>query len=234
MYGPTPAAEFGPLKLKAVRQRMVGAGLCRGVVNQRVARIVRMYRWAVSEEIVPETTHRALATVRGLERGRTEARETEPVKPVADDVVDSTLPHVLPPVRAMIRLQRLTGARPDEVCLMRACDLDTSGPVWLYRPAHHKTRHKGKARVIALGPQAQAVVRPFLKLDTQAYLFSPRDAMEGRRAERRGRRQSKVQPSQQDRRRRKPKKRPGASAAAANGTGVGTPAPSASSRVRFG
>jgi integrase len=201
--------EFGPLKLKAVRQRMADAALCRGVVNQRVARIVRMFKWAVSEEIVPETTHRALATVRGLERGRTEVRETEPVKPIADAVVEATLPFVLPPVAAMLRLQRLTGARPGEVCVMRACDIDMTCGVWLYRPHAHKTKHKGKDRVIALGPRAQAVVKPFLKLDLAAYLFSPAEAMAEKRAAMRAGRRTKVQPSQKDRRRRKPKLRPG-------------------------
>jgi integrase len=209
LYGPTPAADFSPLKLKAVRQRMIGAGLCRGVVNQRVGRVVRVFKWGVSEEMVPESVWRSLTTVRGLEKGRTEARETAPVKPVADAVVDATLPNVLPPVRAMIRLQRLTGMRPGEACSLRACDIDMSGPVWLYRPRVHKTTHKGKDRVVALGPQAQAVVRPFLKLDLQACLFSPREAMAAKRAEMRARRKTKAQPSQKDRRRRKPRVRPG-------------------------
>ncbi len=209
LYGPTPAAAFSPLKLKAVRQRMIDADLSRGVTNQRIGRIVRMFKWAVSEELAQETVWRSLTTVRGLERGRTDARETEAVQPIADAVVDATLLFALPPVRAMIRLQRLTGARPGEVCAMRACDLDTSGAVWLYRPAHHKTEHKGKSRVVALGPNAQAVVRPFLKLDTQAYLFSPAEAMAAKRAEMRARRKTKVQPSQRDRRTRRPKKQPG-------------------------
>jgi integrase len=209
LYGPTPAAEFSPLKLKAIRQRMVEADLCRGVVNQRVGRIVRMFKWGVSEEMVPETVWRSLTAIRGLERGRTEARETEPIRPIADAVVDAVLPFVLPPVAAMIRLQRLTGARPGEVCLMRGCDLDTSGAVWLYRPYAHKTKYKGKDRVIALGPQAQAVVKPFLKLDTRAYLFSPREAMEAKRAEMRARRKTKIQPSQRRRRKGRPKKQPG-------------------------
>jgi integrase len=209
LYGTTPAADFSPLKLKAVRQRMIDADLCLGVVNQRAGRVVRVFKWGVSEEMVPESVWRSLTTVRGLERGRTDARETEPVKPVADAVVDATLPHVLPPVRAMIRLQRLTGMRPGEACMMRACDIDMSGPVWLYRPHAHKTAHKGKGRVVALGPQAQAVVRPFLKLDLQAYLFSPRDAMAAKRAAARAARKTKVQPSQANRRRRKPKKQPG-------------------------
>lgn len=209
LYGPTPAADFSPLKLKAVRQRMVDAGLCRGVVNQRIGRIVRMFKWGVAEELIPEAVWRSLTAVPGLERGRTCARETEPVKPVADAVVDATLSYVLPTIRTMVRLQRLTGMRPGELCLMRACDIDMTGGIWLYRPPSHKTKHKGKDRVVALGPQAQALIRPFLKLDLQARLFSPREAMEAKRAALRQRRKTKVQPSQQNRRHRKPKKQPG-------------------------
>jgi integrase len=209
LYGQTPAADFSPLKLKAVRQRMIDADLCRGVINQRIGRIVRMFKWAVAEEMVPETTYRALTAVPGLERGRTEARETEPVGPVGDAVVDATLPHVLPPVRAMIQLQRLTGARPGEVCIMRACDIDMTGPVWLYRPHSHKTRHRGKDRIITLGPRAQEIVKGFLKLDTQAYLFSPAEAMSALRAEQRRNRKTKLQPSQVNRRKRRPKRKPG-------------------------
>jgi integrase len=209
LYGPTPAADLGPLKLKAVRQLMIAAGWCRNQVNKRTARIVRMYKWAVAEEMVPESTWRALTTVRGLEKGRTEARESEPVKPVSDADVEAVLPFLPPPVRAMVQLQRLTGARPGEVRLMRACDIDMTGAVWLYRPHSHKTKHRGKDRVIALGPRAQEIVKPFLKLDLQAYLFAPRDAVEALRAARRAARKTKVPPSQQDRRKRKPRRRPG-------------------------
>lgn len=219
LYGGLPAREFSPLKLKAVRQLMIDGyahprygpqpALSRGVINHRVARIVRVYKWAVAEELVPADVHQALRCVRGLERGRTDARETAPVLPVALDLVEQTLPLLLPPVRAMIRLQVLTGARPGEACAMRGCDIDMTGPVWLYRPPAHKTGHRGKARVIALGPRAQDVVKPFLKLDAQAYLFSPREAMEQKRALLRHARRSKVQPSQLCRRRRKPKKQPG-------------------------
>jgi len=45
----------------------------------------------------------------------------------------------------------------------------------------------------------------------QAYLFSPRDAMEQFRAEQRAKRRTKVQPSQQYRRKQKPRKQPGES-----------------------
>src|SRR5262249_54843530 len=154
----------------------------------------------VSEELVPESVWRALTTVRGLEKGRTGVRETEPVGPVAEQVVRATLPYLLPPVRALVELQLATGMRPGEACAMRACDIDMSGDVWLYRPRQHKTRYKGKERIVHLGPKAQAVVKEFLKLDTLAFLFSPRDAVAALRARQRSQRKTKVQPSQQERR----------------------------------
>jgi hypothetical protein len=110
LYGLTAAARFSPLKLKAVRQRMIEASWCRSRINKQVRRIVGLFRWGVSEELVPEATYRSLSTVSGLERGRTEARESDPVLPVPDDHVTAVLPHVLPTVAAMIQLQRLTGA----------------------------------------------------------------------------------------------------------------------------
>jgi hypothetical protein len=165
LYGHTPAAAFGPLALKALRQAMVDAGLARGVINQRVGRIRRVFKWASSEELVPHSVYSALTTVAGLARGRSPARETEPVGPVPNAFVDAIRPHVSRHVWGMIQVQRLTGMRPGEACAMRAMDLDTTGDVWLYRPARHKTAWRGKGRVIALGPKAQAVVREFFVPD---------------------------------------------------------------------
>ena len=42
----------------------------------------------------------------------------------------------------MVRLQRLTGMRPDEVCRLRPCDVDRSGDIWRFAPAEHKTAHR--------------------------------------------------------------------------------------------
>jgi hypothetical protein len=103
LFGTLPAAEFSPLKLKAVRDRMVAAGLSRGVVNQRIRRIVRVFKWGVAEELVAETTWQALKAVPGLERGRSAARETAPVQPVADAAVEAVLPFLTGPVQATPR-----------------------------------------------------------------------------------------------------------------------------------
>jgi integrase len=95
--------------------------------------------------------------------------------------VEAVLPQVSPQVGAMIRLQLLTGMRSGEVCIMRSCDIDTTGKLWVYRPAHHKTQHHGHSREVYLGPKAQDVLRSFLKADLAAYVFDPRDAEQHRR-----------------------------------------------------
>src|SRR5262245_48777416 len=85
LYGHTAAAEFGPLALKACRAEMVKKGWARTYVNAQVDRLRRMFRWAASEELLPVAVYQALRTVESLRRGRTEARETAKVKPVAPD-----------------------------------------------------------------------------------------------------------------------------------------------------
>jgi hypothetical protein len=44
LYGHTPAPEFGPVALKAVRGAMVTADLCRSELNRRIGRIVRAFK----------------------------------------------------------------------------------------------------------------------------------------------------------------------------------------------
>ncbi|MBO0699618.1 MAG: site-specific integrase [Zavarzinella sp.] len=209
LYGHTPAAQFGPLALKAVRRKMVEDGLARGVINQRVGRIRGMFKWAVGEQLVGPSAYHALQAVEGLKAGRSDARERPRVVPVADDVVEATLPHLNRHVAGMVRAQRLTGMRPGEVCSMRRSEIDMSGAVWMYRPARHKTSWRGKGRVIGIGPKAQAVLREFFTPAIDDYLFSPARARSERFAALREKRVSPVQPSQRCRKKARPKRRPG-------------------------
>src|SRR5262249_52618172 len=155
-----------------------------GVINARIRRIVRVFRWAVTEELIPESVHRALAAVPGLKAGRTEAPEREGVKPVDVEVVEATLPELPAPVAAMVRLQLLTGMRAGEVMVMRGIDLNMRETVWTYTPYRHKNQHRGMDRVIHLGPKAQEVVKPFLRPNVEEYLFSPKSYVEGMHARR--------------------------------------------------
>ena len=115
LYGSTLAAEFGPLKLKTVREAMIhpadGApGWTRKNINKQINRIRQMFKWAVENEMVPATVHHGLAAVAGLKAGRTEARESEPVRPVPDAYIEAMLGNVSKQIGTMIRLQLLTGA----------------------------------------------------------------------------------------------------------------------------
>ena len=119
-------------------------------------------------ELIPPSIYHGLAAVSGLRKGRTEARETEKVRPVRPEHVEAVLAHLWPHVGAMVRLQLLTGARGGELARMRTCDVDTTGKVWVYRPAGHRTEHHGHVREIRLGPKAIEVLVPLLKPDLQA------------------------------------------------------------------
>jgi len=105
LFGLTPACDFGPKALKAVRQTMIEADICRRQINSRINRIRRVFKWAVSEELIPPSVLHGLRAVTGLQKGRTIARESRPVKPVDVKHVDSVLPFVSPQVAAMIQLQ---------------------------------------------------------------------------------------------------------------------------------
>jgi integrase len=188
-YGATAAGEFGPLALEACRASMVAKGWCRRFVNRQTDRIKALFKWSVAKELVPSSVYESLRCVGGLRAGRSEARESLPVKAVSDEVVDTTLPHLSDVVAAMVQVQRHTGARPGEICSMRVGEIDQSGSIWTYRPATHKTAFHDHSRTIFLGPKAQAVLRGFLrKLDPLAFVFSPADAvaeMRQRRSEHR-------------------------------------------------
>jgi integrase len=136
-YASLPVADFGPLKLKAVRQAMIDEGHSRKYVNDNVNRIKRLIKWAVDNEVAPPSVFDGLQAVAGLKRGRSQARETDPIKPVPEAHVAAIRPFVSRQVAAMIDLQMLTGMRPGEVTIMRTGDIDVAGPLWVFRPSSH-------------------------------------------------------------------------------------------------
>lgn len=184
LYATTPAVDFGPLSLAALMQEMVKLGWARTNINRQIGRVKQVFRWAGTSEKIPSGIYHALAAVPGLKAGRSDARESEPVKPVAEEFVYAVLPHLSRQVATMVKLQLLCGGRPSEICQMRGCDIDTTGKVWLYRPASHKTAYRGHQRTIYIGPNGQELIRPFLKRDLRAYLFRPADAEAERHAAR--------------------------------------------------
>jgi integrase len=189
-FGTLPAEEFGPLKLKEIRKTMLGQTrlkkrvevprYCRKEINKRIGMIKSMFKWAVSEELLPANCHHALQAVRGLERGRSTATDHPKVQPADMRDVEAVLPYTSPVVAAMVRLQLLTGMRSGELVIMRPCDVDTKSEedVWLYRlpEGRHKTAHHGHDRTVIIGPRGQAILRPYLLRSPEAYCFSPTES----------------------------------------------------------
>ncbi len=194
-YGRTLASEFGPKRFKAFRQTLVDAGRSRKYVNKLVAVVPRMFKWAASEELLPNGVHLNLRSVEGLRKGRCKAPERPPVLPVEDSVVDATLTALPAVIADMVTIQRLAGMRPGEVCILRPCDVNRDESVWTYRPAAHKTEHFGRERIVYIGPRGQQILAQYLLRESTAYCFSPTDSERKRHAEMRERRKSRVQPS---------------------------------------
>src|SRR5262249_36105192 len=121
-------------------------------------RVKRVFKWAVAEELVPPAVYQGLAAVAGLQKGRTAAREAEPVEPVEPAHVVAVLPFLSRHCRAMVELQRLTGMRPGEVGGLKPAEIARAAEPWVYRPDRHKTAHRGKVRVIPIGPRARALL----------------------------------------------------------------------------
>lgn len=216
LYGHTRVADFDLTRREVVQQEMVrqrdprtNKPWSRHYVNANIQRVLRVFRWGKRRGFVPPEVWVRIEDVEHLQKGRTNAPESEPIRPVPDEHVDAVKPYVSRQVWAMIELQRLTGARPGEVVIMRPADIDRSGEVWIYTPCDHKNAHRGKPRVIPLGPRCQAILGTFL-LERAAsnHLFSPNEAEEERKAARRQTRRSKVQPSQYDRSKPNPARKP--------------------------
>jgi len=196
LYANTSVENFGPLSLKAIRQGFIGKGHARKSINQQIGRIKRIFKWGVENELVPPAVFQALQAVTGLQRGRTDAKETDPIKPVSESLVEAVKPYVSRQVWAMIRLQLLTGMRSGEVTAMRGCEIFKQDEVWEYRPPYHKTAYRGRERVIFLGKKAQAIINSFHGRGPMDYLFSPAEAENERNVKRKSERKTPMPPSQ--------------------------------------
>jgi hypothetical protein len=112
LYASLPAKDFSPLRLQAARQRMIESGRVRTNINRLVGHIKHVFKWAVSQEMIPPSVFQGLTAVPGLQSGRSGAAESDPVRPVPVEDVEATIPFLSRQVAAMVRLQLLTGMRP--------------------------------------------------------------------------------------------------------------------------
>lgn len=170
LYGSLPIAEFGADQLRAFVRSMVDEDLSLGTVNRYQWCVVFAFSWGVTRgNMVPPGVVHVLERVEKQIPGRSAARESEPVKAAPLANVEAVIPYLhkngiaREVFTAAIRLQLVSGLRPGEVCAMRVSQVDRSGELWRYEPrAVNKNRHRAKARIVWLGPRAQAILGPML------------------------------------------------------------------------
>lgn len=211
-WGERSASDIEAPDLAALRDKMVhrvtqkGQQVPRAIktVNGRLTIIVQAFEHArefgrVTKEVVAD-----LRAVKRLRKGRTEAKPSKKIKSAPADAVKAVWDVLPTPARAIVDLLGITGMRPNEPCIMRGCDLVTSvesAPgLWEYRPNRHKLEHLGESeddgeKIVFLGKRAQDIIRPFLKPDTTAYLFSPAAAQAERLQAKRDARKTPLYPS---------------------------------------
>ncbi|NNJ24883.1 Tyrosine recombinase XerC [Planctomycetes bacterium LzC2] len=174
---PTSATSFGPIAVRECQRMMVAEGRSRTYCNMNLCRLKRVFKWAVSWEMIPPSVLTALQTVEGLRKGEPEAKEPEAKEPEAKEPeaketaarrgVDpehdaSAWKRLGPRNRDLIHLQLWTGSRPAELLNLTTRDIDRAGVVWLATLGDHKTAHLGKARTLCFGPKCQKILAKYL------------------------------------------------------------------------
>jgi hypothetical protein len=137
-----------------------------------------MFRWGVKQELVKADVAAALRDVGGLHKGRTEARESRPVLPFDESTIQATQHHLPAVLADMVRLQRLRGCRPEEICILRPIDVDTavsSGSTSLSRTRRSIMAASGSSASAPRGRSAATVSAPREEMRTA----SPRRKVNG-------------------------------------------------------
>ena len=189
LCGTMPAIAFTPQLLKVVRSSMIEGrpadpetgkgprqGWTRKYANEATRAIVRMFRWSTSEGLLPVEVHQRLATLEGLRKGFTMARESTTRQPITQEELEAVRGYLPSPVMSALEIMSLSGGRPSEILNLCPRDIDRGGEVWRVVLTQHKTAHLGKTRVLHFGPKAQAILRPFLLRADHAFLFSPAES----------------------------------------------------------
>lgn len=159
--GDIPIAQLTKDHLKAVVEQMK-PHCARKTCNANLQRIRRMLTWAAGEGLVPDAV--AAKMLPNLPAYRSGAAEYAPIAAVPLSDVRRTIERLSQPYADMVRLQWWSGLRPGEV---RGLRLDQVQPgadecFTLEFGTAHKTGWRGKTKTVPLGPQASAILRPWV------------------------------------------------------------------------
>ena len=187
MYGLTPAKDFGPLALKAVRAAMVAGDpdakdndgepaprkpWIRPVVNRMVGRVRQVFKHAIENEMIDASVLTALQTVAPLLKGREHgAADNKKRQAVDQKYIDVVRSKVRPIVKDLIDLQLFTGARSGELLGLTPAMIIREKKEWRAELEDHKCAHHELSRTIVFGPKARKIIQRYLTDDPNQALF---------------------------------------------------------------
>jgi integrase len=167
----TKIQDFGPKAMHSIALAVANQGNSRGYSNKVIGICRRMFRWAVSQELIDPSVSHSVCSVLPLRKGI--GRECAPVGPAKWSEVRLVIRIAHPQLADMIRVQWLTGCRPGEICNMQAADIDMTGPIWIWKPSHHKNAWRERTLDMYLGPIAQKALAKWVSDPVQGFIFSP-------------------------------------------------------------
>jgi integrase len=150
----------------------------RDYLNLILWRWKKWFRWLAKMDYIDAEIYTRVTLVDPLKFG--EAQDPTVVEPVSIKQVLAIKQHISPLIFAMMQVQYLCGMRPQDVCNLRFCEIDTSREIWIYRPSKHKTARFKHVLVKAIPKAAQEIINRYRPKDDTDYVFRPADAYTAR------------------------------------------------------
>ena len=145
--------DTDPRRWEPVQRHLAESGKTCQTVTKYLKNVRIMFEWAAYQGWVSESIAHRLALLPRLPQNA--FRQTEPIKAVDDESVRAVA-QAGPRrrrTRWMIKIQRLIGCRPGELCRMRWDEISrhpgsdgNRSHRWHWRPSKHKTKHRGKGK----------------------------------------------------------------------------------------
>lgn len=179
LLGSRPAEALRVADLLRLRQHWAGKDWALRTIQQAELTLRQLYRWGIAQEYFGAEVLIRLEAAEPIPANLAPVREE--VQPVPPEDVAAVLPYLRLPLCDMVTLHQLVGMRPIELCDMRQGQISREGVarvgsrrlsvaagLWVYTCRQRKGAQRGGWLNYLLGPQAQAVLGPYLRPDAAA------------------------------------------------------------------
>lgn len=186
-FGNTPTDDFDSVAYRRAQEIVACEGLRKADgkkvwsfshVNKLLKYLVAVLKWGVSRKLFSAANLLEIKTVEPVGKGDEvyELEVNEPRTEVPDHVILESLKYLTPILRDMVRIQRIAGMRPSEVCALRVEHV-LSAKDGVIEVREHKTARFGTRRYYAFTPDEMRILkRRCSGKGFDEYVFTPRDA----------------------------------------------------------